>query len=184
MKRFVSMGAVLMVVFAALAVNPASAQTGSKLAYINSQKILAAAPGAATVQQTLDGEMQKYQAELQRMETQLDSLQTSLTKQQATLSASAKQQRQTELQEKFAAYQKRRTELEQTAQQRQEELLSPIMTSISNIIEDIRKSGGYAMIFDAPRAGLVTADTTLDLSEQVIARLKTAPTAAAKPAGN
>ena len=58
------------------------------------------------------------------------------------------------------------------------------MTSISNIIEDIRKSGGYAMIFDAPRAGLVTADTTLDLSDQVIARLKTAPAAAAKPAGN
>jgi hypothetical protein len=29
----------------------------------------------------------------------------------------------------------------------------------------------------------VTADTTLDLSDQVISRLKTAPTAAAKPAG-
>ena len=185
MKRFVSMGAVLTVVFAALAVNPASAQqAGTKLAYINSQKIMAAAPGAAEAQKALETEMQGYQGELQKLETQLDSLQTAMETQQATLSATAKQQKQTELQQKFAAYQQRRTELEQTAQKRQEELVAPIMKKVSDIIEQLRKDGGYAMIFDATRAGLVTADTTLDLSDQVIERLKaTGPTAAARPAG-
>ncbi len=184
MKRFLSIAAVLTVVLAALAVNPASAQTGTKLAYVNTQKILASTPGAAEAQQTLQTEMQKYQAELQKMETELDSLQSSMEKQQATLSASAKQQKQTELQQKFAAYQQRRSQLEQTAQQRQEAVLAPIMQKISDVIEALRKEGGYGMIFDAPRAGLVTADTTLDLSDQVISRLKTAaPTAAAKPAG-
>lgn len=184
MKRYMSFGAVLTVMLAAFAVSPASAQQGSKLAYINSQKILAGAPGAAEAQKTLEAETQKYQAELQTLETQLDSMQAALEKQQATLSATAKQQKQTELQQKFAAYQQRRSQLEQTAQQRQEELVAPIMKKVSDIIEQLRKEGGYAMIFDATRAGLVTADTTLDLSDQVLARLKASPAAAAaKPAG-
>jgi outer membrane protein len=183
MKRFMSFGAVVTVMLAAFAVNPASAQQGTKLAYINSQKILAVAPGMTEAQQTLQAEMQKYQNELKTMETQLDSMQTAMEKQQSTLSATAKQQRQTELQQKFAAYQQRRSELEQTAQQREQDLVAPIMKKISDIIEQLRKEGGYAMIFDAPRAGLATADTTLDLSDQVIARMKAAPAAAAKPAG-
>lgn len=183
MKRSMSFGAVLTVMLAAFAASPASAQQGSKLAYINSQKILSVAPGMAEAQKTLETEMQGYQNELKKLETQLDSMQTAMEKQQSTLSATAKQQRQTELQQKFTAYQQRRAQLEQTAQQREQDLVAPIMKQISDIIEQIRKEGGYAMIFDAPRSGLATADTTLDLSDQVIARLKASPAAAAKPAG-
>jgi outer membrane protein len=182
MKRYMSFGAVLTVMLAAFAVSPASAQQGSKLAYINSQKILAVAPGMAEAQKTLEAEMQTYQNELKTLEAQLDSMQTAMEKQQSTLSAAAKQQRQTELQQKFTAYQQRRAQLEQTAQQREQALVAPIMKQISDVLEQLRKEGGYAMIFDAPRAGLATADTTLDLSDQVIARLKASP-AAAKPAG-
>ena len=62
MKRFLSMSAVLTAALAALTVSPATAQqAGSKLAYVNFQKILASAPGATQAQQTLDSEMQKYQ---------------------------------------------------------------------------------------------------------------------------
>jgi hypothetical protein len=60
------------------------------------------------------------------------------------------------------------------------------MDQIRGIIEQMRADGGYAMIFDAgSQSGVVVAvDTTLDLTDKVIAKLNAAGPAkpAAKPA--
>ncbi|HET8656785.1 MAG TPA: OmpH family outer membrane protein [Longimicrobiaceae bacterium] len=180
MKRALFAGLVAVAGVVGLSVSPAVAQA-PKIAYINSQKIMAEAPGASEAQQTLETEMKGYQTELQGMETELDSLQTKFQQQQSTLSASAKQQRQQELQQKLQAYQQRRQQLEQIAQQRQQQLAAPIMKRVSDVIEQIRQQGNYAMILDAAAGGIITADTTLDLTSQVIARLKS--TASSSGAG-
>ena len=73
-----------------------------------------------------------------------------------------------------AALSERRTELEETAQQRQSELVGPIMNRILEVTEQIRQEGSYAMIFDASAGAMVTADPSLDLTAQVLERLRTA----------
>lgn len=177
MKRFFLSGMVLAAGLIASAAGTAEAQAG-RVAFVNSQRIIAQAPGTADVERTLQGEMEKFRTELGQLETQLDSLQTAFERQQATLSATARQQRQQELQQRFTAYQQRRSELEQTAQQRQQELIAPIMKRISETIEAVRAEGSYAIIFDAANASMAAADPALDLTERVLERLK-----AAAPAG-
>jgi outer membrane protein len=144
-----------------------------RLGYINSQRIMAEAPGTTEAQTAFEQDMQSYRTELQRLETELDTLQQSLERQQGTLSAAARQERQQEIQQRFMAYQQRQAELEQQAQQRQAELVSPIMQRISVVIEEIREEGGYAMIFDTATGAVITADPALDLTEQVLERLRT-----------
>lgn len=154
----------------------AAAQAPQKFAFVNSGQIVAQAPGAAEARQSLETEMQQYRTELDQLETQLDSLQTAYERQQASLSATARQQRQQELQQKFAAYQQRAAELQQTAQRREQELLAPLMQRIGGVIEAVRAEGGYAMIFDAAAGGvIVSADPALDVTEQVLAKLRAAP---------
>jgi outer membrane protein len=165
-----------------VAASPLMAQAGAqgaKFGFVNVQQIMAQAPGLAEARATFEGEMQKAQPELDRMAAQLDSLQADLQRQQATLTATAKTQRQADLQQRYTTYQARQTAL----QSREQELLAPISQRVEAVIEQIRKEGSYALIFDTAEAGIVAADTTLDLTNRVLDRLKTAPaTAAPAPA--
>jgi outer membrane protein len=171
MKKGSWIGGALALVMLAVGAAPANAQA-LKLGYINSQKILAEAPGAREAQAAFERDMGRYRTQVDSLERELERLQADFDKQQATLSATAKQQRQQEMQTKFVAYQQRVGELERTAQQRQQELVQPIMKKISDTIELIRKEGGYSMIFDASAGALITADPALDLTDRVLARMR------------
>jgi outer membrane protein len=151
----------------------AEAQT-VRLGYIDTQRILAEAPGTGEAQRAFEQDMERYRTELERLEAELETLQENLERQQATMSATVRQERQQEIQQRFIAYQTRRMELEETAQERQAELVGPIMERIMTVIEEIRIEGNYGMIFDAAAGALIAADRNLDLTEQVLQRLRVA----------
>ncbi len=100
------------------------------------------------------------------------------------MTAAAKTAREKDLGAKRNAYQQRVQELEQTAQQREAELVRPIMEQINKIIEQLRSANGYAFILDAgSQAGVVVAaDSSLDVTDQVIKRLVAAGPVASKAA--
>lgn len=205
MKRFLSTGLMLAAGLALASAAPAEAQTATpRLGYINSQKILAQAPGAVEAQRQFEQEMTGFRGEIQPVEQQLETLQKELEtqaqalqklaqdyeRQRGTLTPDARQTREQEIirreeafeerrenyQQALMSYQQKRQELEQRAQQRQQALVEPIMRQVSQVIEDIRSEGQYAMIFDvAGGTMLVAADPALDLSDQVLERLRTAP---------
>ena len=157
------------------AVAPLSAQ--AKLGFVNVQQIMTQAPGLAEARSTFEAEVQRVQPELARMASELDSLNNELQRQTATLTEAARTQRQTDLQTRYTTYQQRQAAL----QAREQELLAPISQRVEAVIEQIRKEGGYALIFDASESGIVAADQTLDLTNRVLDRLKTTPAAAATP---
>lgn len=171
MIRFLVGSCVAALAMALVQASPVEAQN-ARVAYVNVQRILAEAPGTTDAQQAFERDMESFRAELENLENELDALQTNFDRQQATMTAEIRQQHQTEMQQKFIAYQQRQAELEETLQQRQSELLGPIMDRIISVTEQVRAEGNYAMIFDAAAGGLVTADPTLDLSDQILQRLR------------
>lgn len=173
--RFLPIGLAALSGLMLAAVAPAQAQQGAKLGYINSQQILAQAPGTTEAQKAFEGDMARYRAQVDSLEKTLETAQQDYQRQQATLSEQAKRERQQQLQQQFAQYQQRVAELEQVAQRRQAELVQPIMKRISEVIEVIRKEGNYAMIFDAAAGGMITADPALDLTDRVLERLRATP---------
>lgn len=160
--------------FLTAGVSSAEAQAG-RFGYINSQRIMAEAPGTSEAQTQFESVMAEARNELERLETELQTLQDNFERQQSTLTAAVRQERQQEIQQRFMAYQQRRQELEQQAQQRQAELVQPIMERIQTVIETIRSEGNYAMIFDTASGALITADPSLDLTQQVLERLAANP---------
>lgn len=172
MKRFILGSALCILALGAAHVEPAAAQQATRFAFVNSQKILAEAPGSREATQAFEREMQRFRVEVDSLEQQLERTQADFQRQQATLSPQAREQRQQAMQQQFTTYQTRLSELERTAQQRQSELVEPIMKRISDAIEEMRTEGNYAMIFDASAGVLVTADPSLDLTDRVLARLR------------
>ena len=154
-----------------LAAGSSEAQT-LKIGYINSQEILASAPGAEEAGQQFDQEMQGYQNEIQQLEDELNALQQQLQQQQLTLSPEAKANREQQVQVKLAEYQQRTTQLQELANQRRAALIQPVMDDITAAIGGIREEGAYSLILDVAAGSIISADPALDLTQMVILRLQ------------
>jgi outer membrane protein len=154
-----------------------------RLAFINSQLILANTPGRAEAESLFTREMAGYRAEVQAMQTRLDSAVAEYQRTSVALTPAARQARETEIRNLQQRAQQRATELDQQASQREAALTRPIMQRVQAVIEGIRAEYNYSMIFDATaQAGtIVTADPALDISPLVIERLRAAGPAPATP---
>jgi outer membrane protein len=171
--------AALALVFA-LGSGNAEAQT-LKIAYINSQEILAQAPGAKEAQDQFDKDMKSYSAEAQQLQDELQRMQQQLQQQELTLSKEAKANRQQQIQQKADEAQQRMQELDKQAAQRRQELVQPVMDKINAVIDKMRVEGSYSFILDAAAGSILAADPSLDLTQEVIRRLKAAADTAKAP---
>ncbi|HUR92629.1 MAG TPA: OmpH family outer membrane protein [Gemmatimonadaceae bacterium] len=164
----------------------AYAQGPVKLGYINAQQILATAPGRDAAERQFESEVGSFRQQIQRMDDSLRTLGERFQREQAALTAAVRQQRTQALQATEEAFQQRAAQLNQQMQQRQAELVRPIMDQLNRVLDEIRRADGYAFIFDVSSAGqaIVAADTTLNLTDRVMARLTAlGPPPPAGPAG-
>ena len=150
----------------------AQAQSAPRIGYINSQQIIDQAPGAQQAQQEWQQEMATIRSEIQEMGQELEQMMAQYQQQELTLSPEAKANRQAEIRQRQTEYQQRVQELQTQAEQRQQELLQPFMERINAVIEEIRAEGNYAFIFDAATGAIISADPSLDLTEEVLRRLR------------
>ena len=163
--------AVLALAFFLLAAGAAEAQA-PKIGYINSQEILANAPGATEAQRAFEEDLAQYESEAQRLQAELQRMQQELEQQRLTLSPEARANREEQIRQKAQEAQQRMEQLDQMAAQRRQELVQPVMDQISDVIEQVREEGGYSFVFDVAAGAIVAADPTLDLTDEVIRRVQ------------
>jgi outer membrane protein len=168
----------------AASAGPLSAQAAPKFGFINSQAILAEAPGRAEAENRFKTEVSAYQAQLQRMSDSLQTMAADFDKIANTLDSTTRATRARTIQDREAAYQIRARALDSTMQTRQAELIRPIMENLQKVIEQVRQEDGYAMIFDvaSQTSVIVAADKSLDITQKVLARVKSG--GAPKATGN
>ena len=166
----------------ALLSGQASAQA-QKSGYIRSSVLLDQAPGRVEAQAQFEKETAPYGAQIKRMRDSLTAMIDGYQKAQATLSATARDARGRDIQAKEAEYQRRTNELQQKAQQREGELVQPILDRVKAAIEEVRVEGGYSFVFNADQgSSLVAMDKNLDLTDRVLTRLRASTAAVPKPA--
>ena len=149
----------------------AAAQSPLKIGYINSQVIIAEDPAANAAQEQFQREMVPFENELRGLEAEIGDLMSRYQAQQVTLTSNARRSRADEITQKQQAYQERMAQIEAEAARRQQELVQPIMERINNIIQEIRSDGSYTFIFDVAGGGLIAADESFDLTDEVMERL-------------
>jgi len=143
-----------------------------RIGYIDSQAILAEAPGSREAQQAFDREMDRYRGEMQRLGEELDRLITAYQQQERNLTPEAREARQQEIRRKETEYQGRIEEIDEEANRKRQELVEPILEQMSLVIEQIREEGSYALIFDTTARAIIAADPALDLTDEVLRRLQ------------
>jgi outer membrane protein len=155
----------------------------AKIAYINSALLLQQAPGRAEAEAQFDREVGAYRLQIQRMDDSLKTLVAAFDRDAAKMDSVAREARRTSIGQREAEYQTRARGLDSTMQVRQAQLVKPIMERVQAVIETIRTEDGYSMIFDvgAQTSVVVAADKKLDLTDRVLARLKSQGIPAAAP---
>lgn len=165
-------------------------QAAPKFAYIDSRIVMQRAPGAAEAQAAFQKEREAMAGSAQRLSDSLKSAFDAYSKTSATLTPAQREEREKSFRDKQIEFDQRVGQMEQQMQQRQFELLQPIMNQIRSVLDAIRAEEGYTFIFDVGAEGgvIVAADKNLDITERVIARLKpipatVAPRDSARPTG-
>lgn len=159
----------------------ASAQSaGVKFAYIDSRVVLDKAPGRAAAESTFQKEYDAAQVKIKKMQDTLEAMASAYQKAAPTLTAVNRELREKEIREKQQTFENSARLLEAQMQQRQGELVQPMMTQIREVLNALRQEDGYAFIFDvgANASVIVAADSTLDITEKVVSRLKPIPVTA------
>jgi outer membrane protein len=164
----------------------AQAQAASgqfRIAFVNTAILLDNAPGRVQAESAYARETRGYGDQLKKMSDSLNTMFTTYQKQEPTLSAALKETRQKSMRDLQQQLQERQQQLTQQAQQRQNELMAPIMEQVKRVLDDIRVEDGYSMIITGDPNLILSYDKNLDITDRVVARLKTvASTPAAKPA--
>lgn len=175
---------------AAVVAGPAAAQAPAvKIAFVRTSVVFDSAPGRAAASSAFEREAAGFQAQVQRMSDSLSTMIAAYRAAQSTLAPAQQQTRQQAIQTKQDEYEQRAQAIDQQVGQRREELMRPLLEQIRATIETIRGEEGYALVLSAdPGTPVIAFDRNLDITDRVIARLKTlgAPrpaAAASTPAG-
>src|SRR6185437_4217069 len=120
---------------------------------------------------------------LKKMNDSLNTLFTSYQKAEPTLTAAQKETRQKAMRDLQGALQEKQQQLSQQAQQRQNELMAPIMEQVKKVLDDIRTEDGYSMIITGDPNLILSYDKNLDITDRVVARLRTVASTPTPKAG-
>ncbi|HEY0970200.1 MAG TPA: OmpH family outer membrane protein [Gemmatimonadales bacterium] len=177
--RFIVRSSIAAAAGVLLAAAPAAAQ--GKVGYVNTQAVLAQTPAMATAQQQFNQQVAPFNAEAQKMDSTFKALVAAATRE----TGAARDAKAKEIQERQATYEQRLAAIEDTVASYRQRLIGPIMQHLEKSLDEVRKEGGYAIIFDvAAGAPIVSADSTLDVTSAVIAKMKNVPTASNTPRNN
>ena len=169
-----------------------AAQSSVKIAFVDSRKILDAAPGRAEAEAQLQKEGVALKATLDKMNDSYVALLGEYTKLPPTTAQAERDKKEKAVRDRQAELQTKNQEFQDQYNQRQAEVLQPILDQIKLVLEDIRVEGNYTGIWDVGQgASIVAIDKNLDISDRVIAKLRTLPKptiaaksdSAKKPAG-
>ena len=145
------------------------------VAFVRSRRLLEETPGAKEASATLQREQNKHRADLALSEDSLTKMLTDYQQRLTMLSPTAKKTQEDAIKAKRLSLETRAGQLDQLMRKRQQDLLQPIMDRINKALEDFRKENRLSIIFDADNGSIVAADSALDVTNRVLAKLRTAP---------
>jgi outer membrane protein len=163
---------------------------GAKVAYVVLQRIANESADGRVATTRIQALQQKKAAELNEKNKQLTGLQQKLEKEGAVMSASAAADLQKQIEKLTVEVQRFTQDAQAEVQELQQQLQQEFQQRLEPVLAQVAEDMGLQFVFNGPDAGLVWADSALDISGEVIKKLdassgKPAPKPAAptKPPG-
>lgn len=149
-----------------MAVTPAQAQ-GSKIGFVNTEKILRDSAPAKAAQSKIESEFKKRDDDLQRLANNLRSAAQKFEKDAPVLSESDRNKRQRELANMDSDLQRKRREFQEDFNRRRNEEFASIVEKANAAIKRIAEQENYDIVLQ----DAVTVNPRIDITDKVIQSL-------------
>ena len=154
---------------------------GAKVAYVVLQRIANESADGRVATTRIQALQQKKAAELNERNKQLTSLQQKLEKEGSVMSASAAGDLQKNVEKLTLEVQRFTQDAQAEVQELQQQLQAEFQQRLEPVLQQVATDMGLQFVFNGPDAGLVWADSALDISSEVIKKLDSAKPPTAKP---
>ena len=137
---------------------------------VNVQDVLLGSASGQAVKAVLEKKVQEYQEKFKLEQEAVEALNAEIEKKSSVWSAEVKDEKERDYQKKVRDLQLKSQDAQYELQQLQKQITEPILKDLQDVVTEISKKNGYAMVLDS-RAGLLYADDSLDISKEVIKEL-------------
>jgi outer membrane protein len=159
---------------------------GAKIAFVVLQRVVAESAEGKQASARVQALQQKKVAELNERQKAAQGLQEKLDKSGAVMSEAARADLTKQVERANVDMQRATQDAQAEVQELQQQLQEEFQRRIAPIIEAVGKERGLYYIFNGPDSGLVWADASLDITNDVVKKfdqVKPAAPAGAKPQG-
>ncbi len=153
-------------VFLALTAGVARAEV--KLGFVDLQRALNEVEEGKTAKAALKKDFDEKQKQLDVKKTEFDKLKTDFEKQQVVLADQAKREKAADLDRKALELQQFFVQLQKDLSDREREMTRGIFEKMAAIVREIAEAEGFSMVLERTDAGLVYAQSSLDLTNELI----------------
>lgn len=168
MKKVIVLGTFSMLFF--LGFN-ANAQSKIKLAHVNSTELMKIMPGVDTAQKNIQDFAKELEDEAKAMYAEFEKKYSDFQANQAMLSQPTQQVKMKELQDLESRIKLFEENAQEALQNKQEDLLKPIIDRAKSAIEDVAKENGYNYVFDSGIGVLLYSEESDDILSLVKKKL-------------
>jgi outer membrane protein len=123
-------------------------QVKSKFGHINTSELIALMPDRDAAEKALAQEAKNMEDQLESMKIELNNKYQTYLSKRDSMSQLVKQTKEAELQDMQARIEDFQTKAQQMLQQKEQDLLKPIIEKYKKAISDVAKENGFTYIFD------------------------------------
>jgi outer membrane protein len=169
-------------VWAVMAPAPAGAQGTGKVAVIDVRRLVTDSVAGKDALARLRKLQEDKIAEAKAKQDEIDQLRKRLNEGRLSLADDKIAELEKQLEEKVTTFRRFQEDAEKEFNKTQEQTFADIERRMAPVIEKAGREGGYTLIFNKFQSGLVYAEETVDITDQIVQRFNAAAAAAAAPA--
>lgn len=145
-----------------------------KLAYVNTDRILAGSTEAAEIARVYDLDRQNWMTQIRNLNEEVKTMESNFEIDKLTKNEAAKRDAQSKIDAKKQAANAMLDEYfgdNGKAEQRYKELIEPLTKKIADVISKFAQDEKYSMVFDVSMGTVLYADNALDITDLILAEL-------------
>ena len=139
-----------------------------KIGMVNNQKILVSVPEAILARKELEKEIKAKQDELMAQKTEIEKLNKEFIDKSALLTAEARDQRRSVLEQKVMEIRQKEFTFQQEIREKEAVVTQKIVAKIAEKVKIIAKAKKLGIVFESTQAGIMYLDDYVDITDDVI----------------
>ncbi|HEV8143491.1 MAG TPA: OmpH family outer membrane protein [Methylomirabilota bacterium] len=176
MKAWLSAGLVAAAVAAApitaLAQAPApvaaGSATGSRVAFVDVQRVLARSAAGVAAREQLEREKAAMQKEMDAKRQELEKLREEIEKKGPLMTADARRDKQDQFERKRRDAARTADDFQKELEKKEQGLLQKVLQDVSGVVERVGKQRGFHLVVERRGATVLYAAPEADLTDEII----------------